>query len=147
MHIKRSKTDQYNVGSTRNQFESKEDLCPVGAMKALEQSFPERFTGSELDMPIFRYRDGSPIKREHIQQYLELAAIAVGVPPGKMGSHSLRIGGATAMYHVSGDLQAVRRFGRWASDSFHGYLWESHEQTLGLATRMANDRSELTAPR
>ena len=81
------------------------------------------------------------------QHYLELAAIAIGVPPGRMGSHSLRIGGATAMYHVSGDLQAVRRFGRWASDAFHGYLWESHEQTLGLASKMANDRSELTAPR
>ena len=31
-----------------------------------------------------------------------------------MGSHSLRIGGATAMYHVVDDLQVVRRFERKA---------------------------------
>ena len=34
------------------------------------------------------------------------------------------------MYHVVGDLQQVRRFGRWALDAFHVYLWESHEAML-----------------
>ena len=31
------------------------------------------------------------------------------------------------MYHIVGDLQQVRRFGRWSTDTFHVYLWESHE--------------------
>ena len=51
------------------------------------------------------------------------------------------------MYHLGGDLQAVRRFGRWESDSLHGYLWESHEQTKGLSAGMAADRSKLTQAR
>ena len=148
VYIKRSKTDQYNVGATRNQFRSDTDLCPVQALWELEQHFPERFKGSEIDMPLFRYLDGSPIRREHIQHYLEIAAAAIGVPSGHMGSHSLRIGGATALYHVcGGDLQLVRRFGRWASDTFHRYLWDPHEQLKGIARKMSQDRSELTQPR
>ena len=147
IYIKRSKTDQLNVGSIRNHFETQADICPVEAMRLFERYYPERVKGSELDRPAFRYQDGTAIKREHIQHYLELAALGIGFPPGKMGSHSLRIGGATAMYHSCGDLQRVRRFGRWESDSFHGYLWESHEHSQGLAKGMAGDRGTLTAPR
>ena len=120
--------------------------CMEILLKELEKHFPARVKGSELDTPLFRYTDGSFVRREHIQRYLELAALAIGVPAGHMGSHSLRIGGATAMYHTGADLQKVRRFGRWESDAFHGYLWESHEQTKDLARSMAADASELTAP-
>ena len=63
----------------------------------------------------------------------------------RVGAHSLRIGGATAMYHVVGDLQIVRRFGRWSSDTFH--LWESHEPAEGTARKTAADEPELIAPR
>ena len=51
------------------------------------------------------------------------------------------------MYHSVPDLQAVRRFGRWASDAFHVYLWESHEQMQGISRRMALDVSELATPK
>eukprot|EP00974_Lingulodinium_polyedra_P120455 11175092-Lingulodinium_polyedra.AAC.1 len=64
-----------------------------------------------------------------------------------MGSHSLRIGGATCLYHTVQDLGRVRRFGRWSSDCFHDYLWESHEAAKGLARQMALDVSELTVPK
>ena len=44
-------------------------------------------------------------------------------------------------------LSNIAVFGRWASDAFHGYLWEAHEQTKGLAAKMADDFSELTKPK
>ncbi len=81
-----------------------------------------------------------------MQHYLTIAGLAAGLRKEEIGSHSLRIGGATAMYHAVDDLQRVKRFGRWASDSFHGYLWESHEPMRGISTNMATDVSELTAP-
>ncbi len=146
-YIKRSKTDQYNVGTVRSHFAAGGVLCPVEAMKAYERQFPERVRGPEFDTPLFRYWDGSDIRRDHIQRYLQLAALGVGVPANRIGSHSLRIGGATAMYHVTNDLQFVRGFGRWASDAFHGYLWESHDQFKDISKKMAEDKSELVAPR
>ena len=50
------------------------------------------------------------------------------------------------MYHVVDDLKRVQRFGRWATDTFHIYLWESHEPMRPVARGMAEDRSELTQP-
>ena len=118
----------------------------VRAWRDYERHFPQRLAGSESRLPLARYADGSYIRRETVQARLAVAAAACGVDRSKMGSHSLRIGGATALYHVTGDLQVVRRFGRWSSDAFHAYLWESHEQMKGLAGRMQEDRSELRAP-
>ncbi len=60
-----------------------------------------------------------------------------------MGSHSLRIGGATALYHTTDDLERVGCFGRWGWTSFHGYLGESHEHAKGLAGGMASGESKL----
>ena len=50
------------------------------------------------------------------------------------------------MYHVVDDLKKVQRFGRWHSDTFHIYLWESHEPMRPVAKGMAEDRTELTKP-
>ena len=147
-YLKQSKTDQYNVGEVRNQFGTGGDLCLVAAWLSYEHHFPQRIgPGAEAHLPLARYEDGSYIRRETVQARLSLAAAAFGVDRSKMGTHSLRIGGATALYHVTGDLQVVRRFGRWSSDAFHSYLWESHEQMKGLAELMEGDHSELRAPR
>ena len=118
----------------------------MDALAKMQKFFPERFSGSEKDLPLFRYSSGKPIKREEIQHFLELSAIANGQNPIHMGSHSLRIGGATAMYHALGDLEIVKRFGRWASNAFHGYLWESNEQAKGVSQKMARDFSSLSTP-
>ena len=117
------------------------------AMRDFERHFPERLRGTERENPIFRYQGGGWIRREHIQHYLELAAVALNIDPLRMGSHSLRIGGATSMYHGVKDLSRVQRFGRWTSNCFHDYLWENHEGVRNLARRMATDFTELTAPK
>ena len=92
---------------------------------------------------MLRKADGRAISREEVQHVLKLAAIANGQDPEQMGSHSLRIGGATAMYLFSKDLEEIKRFGRWTSDAFHGYLHEDHGRTKGVAKQMATMRSEL----
>jgi len=105
---------------------------------------PLRFGEKTKENPLFLKESGDSIRREEIQHILELGAIALGINAERMGSHSLRIGGATALYHTVQDLEKVKRFGRWKSDAFHGYLWESHEPQRGLAKSMALDESSLT---
>ena len=83
------------------------------------------------------------MKREEVQATLQKAAKAVGLPPGRFMSHSLRIGGASALYHATNDIELVKRFGRWSSSAVHGYLWESADQYKGVATKMANDTAAL----
>ena len=148
--ITSSKTDHYNAGSRRNhhrvvQPAGGEPLpCPVAAMDELWKHFPERFPGDQARKPLFRYSDGSHIKREHVVRLLTLAASAVdGELATSVGSHSLRIGGATAMYHQTNDLERVRRFGRWSSGVFHSYLWEGREHSRDLASSMTRDNLRI----
>ena len=123
VHLKGSKTDQLNVGTTRNQYKTDEELCPGTACQQLFMEFRERFRGEEAKWPLMRWSSGKSVRREDIQRVLELAALAARRCPSEVGSHSLRIGGATAMCHSTNDLARVRRFGRWASYCFHNYVW------------------------
>ena len=50
------------------------------------------------------------IRHEEVQHYLELAALAAGMEAKEVGSHSLRIGGATAMYRGVDDPKKVQNF-------------------------------------
>ena len=47
------------------------------------------------------------------------------------------MGGARAIYHATGNIESVKRYGRWTSGSFHRYLWDSDEQHKDLAAKMA----------
>lgn len=143
-----SKTDQFNQGAVRNHYRSEDEkLCPVEALAAIQRAFPERFQGVESEEPLFRYESGVPITRDEVQRLLQLAAIADGQPANRYGSHSLRIGGATAIYMTSQDLEHVKRYGRWASSAFHNYLWESHGRQKDLAKGMARADGQLLPPR
>ena len=146
MQLDKTKNDQPSSGATRNHFSTGEVLCPVKALVQVFRQFPERWRGPEAAMPLFRKTSGEPFQRGDLQQLLRMAAVAEGMDPDRIGTHSLRSGGATAMYHVCPDVQKLRRFGRWNSDAFHLYLWESHEQARGLSQAMAVDDSTLRAP-
>ena len=93
---------------------------------------------------MFRDGEGEPIRRLDIKSLLDEAAEAAGIHPSHLGSHSLRIGGATAMYHAIPDLERLKRFGRWKSSAFHVYLWEAHEPQKGLAEAMSAQEYQLT---
>ena len=148
IYLNGSKTDQFNQGAVRNHYRSgDEKLCPVEALARLQRAFPERFQGAECEEPLFRYQSGIPVTRDEVQRLLQLAAIADGQPAGRYGSHSLRIGGATAIYMTSQDLEHVKRYGRWASSAFHNYLWESHGRQKDLSKGMAKADGQLLPPR
>ena len=74
--------------------------------------------------------------RDDLQAVLTKAAEASGDDPARFGSHSLRFGGASALWAATGDSALVQRWGRWKSDAFHGYIWEARDNAQGMAARM-----------
>ena len=112
----------------------------VEAMELLAGWCPERFRGGpEAGLPLLRWEDGTMVDRLDILAALGEAAEAVGLPAERFKPHSLRIGGASALYHATGEIETVKRYGRWSSGAFHRYLWDADEQHRDLATRMAED--------
>ena len=121
-------------------------LLGAALLEALREAAPERFQdGVEGRKPLFRWSSGRVVKREQLQAALQRAAAAEGLPPRRYKSHSLRIGGASALWHTLGDAEAVKRWGRWSSSAFHGYLYDSAEQSRGVAAAMARDVATLHA--
>ena len=146
VQFRKTKTDQLAFGCTRTHYQvdaGARHLCVVDVISRLLQEFPERADQRENGLPLFRWRSGGLVRREDLQRALERAAEAVGLPAARFRSHSLRIGGASALLHATGQFDLVKRFGRWSSDAVHVYLHDSAEQYEGLAEKMANDRSAV----
>ena len=142
VEIQGSKTDIYNRGEHRNHFASHivshgARLCVVEAMIILCSHFPDRFFGTARDDYLLRGLDGDLIPREEVQAILQIAAEKTGAEPGEYGTHSLRFGGASALWAAFHDTGLVKRWGRWATDCFHTYLWEDRKGAEGIAEAMA----------
>jgi len=135
--IRSSKTQQ-NMEATLNQFRSGDpELCVVQAAEIYYSHAPERMAGSRACDPLLALQDGTLLTREHVQKTMRRAAIAAGVPPESIGSHSLRIGGATALWATFKDAAMIKRWGRWASETWQSYVWPARESAKGVATAMA----------
>ena len=131
--IRGSKTDKYNRGEVKNHFRVEDDLCVVAAVAQVQKFFPERFSGEEM---LLSWADGRPVKRLELQREIARASEAHGGSAHHVGSHSLRFGGASALWAAFRDSGLVKRWGRWASDCFHGYLWDSRKGSRGIAAAM-----------
>ena len=74
-----------------------------------------------------------PNIRTRLTCALRLAGAACGIEGSHFGSHSLRVGGASAMFAAWYDVAIIKRWGRWPSITSQQYIW--HDQyamsTLG----------------
>ena len=116
------------------------DLRPVRAVRDLFMLFPKRME-EERERPLRRWESGTAVTRGELRGLLGEAGVAHGCPCEVTGTHSLRCGGASALYHFSGGNQPlVKRLGRWQCEAVEGYVWEDRLLTRGLSGGM------LTAP-
>ena len=97
---------------------------------------PQRWQ-DDRDLPLSRWEDGTPVTRTQIRGLLAQAGVEQGLDVEVVGVHSLRAGGASAVFQASGgNRPLVQRLGRWAAEAFSGYIWEDRALTKGLANAM-----------
>ena len=82
------------------------------------------------------------MKGAQIQAAIAVAAEEESLKPEEFGTHSLRFGGASALWAAYQDTTLVQRWGRWRSQAFQGYLWEAKDNAQGIARDMA--KADLT---
>ena len=143
LHLEGSKTDWLNQGTVRthgrlDEGGPNEHICIVHCLQTLFRSFPQRATHN-THLPFARWENDRLITSYQVTRMLKFAVQKNGLDPDSYSLHSLRSGGATALYRATGDLDLVGRFGRWKGKSIHGYLWESHQMLIGIATLMTRD--------
>ena len=138
LQFRKTKADQQSFGESKTVASTGvEGLCPVVAVQSLRQVAPQRFEDeSEAAKPVFRWCKGTTLKRLEIQALLQKAAVAQGLPPARFMSHALRIGGASALFQATGEIETVKRAGRWTSSAVQRYLWDGGK-TKDYSRRMA----------
>ena len=87
--------------------------------------------------PLFRDPDtNKPLSYEFVLGITKRLMEAIGEDPSQFGTHSYRIGGATALYAAGANETVIRTMGRWSSDLHRLYVRACFEQCVDW-TRMA----------
>ena len=116
--FRKTKVDQLAFGDAKTlKSTGRRYLCPVEALVRMRRIWPNRFQKGhgESCLPLFRWASGSVLKRLEVQHLLQKAAEGVGLQGDRYMAHSLRIGGATALYQATGDISALEDGRHWQS--------------------------------
>ena len=78
-------------------------------------------------MPRGRLSDKNPVSganlRASLSAAMKSAAKANGVSDQRIDTHSMRAGGANALYARGGPIDLIQRWCSWASLTFRQYIW------------------------
>ncbi|XP_075038755.1 uncharacterized protein LOC142099314 [Mixophyes fleayi] len=115
--ILRSKTDQMSKGYWMS-IKAHEDqsICAFMLCSRLEGVRP---SGSE---PWLIHADGAPLTKFQFNAVLKATLKHVGLNPELYGTHSFRIGAATAAAGRGASISAIKSIGRWKSDVYKKYV-------------------------
>ena len=111
-----SKTDQFNEGEKKVLKSLQSPLCPV---RMLSQWKTLRDASSNPKAEVF----GGHL-REKLTAALRLAGMECNVEGSRLGTHSVRSGGASAMFTAGYEVEVIKRWGRWVSSNFQSYIWK-----------------------
>jgi integrase len=78
-----------------------------------------------------------------VQSLLKEAASRDGFDQNDFTSHSLRAGGASAMYHNGFTVEEIQRRGRWASDVWKIYIQGISVEAAEMTKRMSKNSTVL----
>lgn len=89
--------------------------------------------------PLFRVgreqQERQPLRIHHVRDWVKALVVSIGEDPTQFGAHSLRIGGATALFAAGAEPHIIRTMGRWSSDIYRLYVRACFKDTLAWSRR------------
>ena len=129
--LRKSKTDQYGVGTHICVGRTGSTLCPVSAMLAYMAIRPP------IPGPLFIFQDGSALTRDKLVTHLRQALAHVGVDASNFSGHSFRIGAATTAALAGFSDSFIQTLGRWKSSAFTAYISTSKDEIVAASAVLA----------
>jgi hypothetical protein len=123
MQKKDEKVDTVTMYRTEHLF-----MCPVRAWAAIVKRI-RSYPGADENTPVSSVWRLNRI--EHITSDEVIKSLGyenLGVEKGDFGTHSIRSGGAMAMYLDEVPIYSIMMIGRWSSDAFLRYIRKQVEQ-------------------
>ena len=147
------KSDERNESVTMHRS-GDPTLCPVISWASIGRrilSYPGCNDNTTVNT-IFTNGKSSTISSATVRVKLRSAAREVGeailgFKPDDIGTHSIRSGGAMAMYLAQIPTFTIMMIGRWSSDAFLRYIRRQVEQfSLNVSSKMLRHESYFTTP-
>ena len=89
--------------------------------------------------PLFRDPStNKPLSYAYMLKMVRRVVAAIGEDPLEFGTHSMRIGGATALFAQGADPTVIKTMGRWSSDCYKLYVRACHERCNEWTRRMGS---------
>ena len=135
IRIRKSKTDIFKDGILRPLIDIDSVLRPSKTFQEWKRM--EFMSGGEQSIVFW------PRLRERVSAITKTDAMANGVYGKRIDTHSLRSGGATALYSQGVPLGVIQRWGRWKSLTFHQYLWRDAAALDALSEVIVKSRGSI----
>ena len=91
---------------------SKQTICPVELLKR----FLHLRRHAHRSDAAFQLKNGSLLTRANLLSVLRKTLNSLNMPAEQFGTHSLRIGSATAAAEAGIPIKIIKAMGRWSSD-------------------------------
>ena len=129
VRIRFSKTDQRG-NSTLIRIEEMGDtvdlsMCPVRALRQYLAIRPKT-----AGLPLFLHFDSEVLTKHQVNRVLKLCVSVLGLATQDFSPHSFRIGAATSAAMQGVQEEAIKRMGRWRSNSVRTYIRPSRLVSL-----------------
>jgi hypothetical protein len=138
-----SKTDQAGNGVSLTAKLCSDPLCPGRLLQRMWSVHPN--LGDEGERFMFTLSNGKVIHRDALAKALDMQGVAAGLPPKSISVHSLRSGGASAMWAQGYSAEYIKTRGRWKSECWREYVWGGQDQDGKLVGRMLKRRDPILA--
>ena len=101
-------------------------FCPVATYLAMVQALPT----THQDQPLFVHKDGKPLTVRYLTKVWKDGVRTVGLDPQSISLHSLRKGGATAVYNsASAKDKDIKSHGTWTFSAWRIYAQRDPEKS------------------
>ena len=98
------------------------------------------------DAPLFRNPlTNQPLSYDYMLETTRHLVRSIGLTPSEFGTHSFRIGGATALFAAGANDTIIRTMGRWSSDIHRLYVRACYEQCIAWTKRCGSANASSIA--
>jgi hypothetical protein len=135
--LRGGKNSQFGRNEIRYQFATGDPLlCPVRGLAWIR--IANRAHKTQPWEPIARAGPNHGVENGHIVQLLKEAAATLGLNPANYSTHSIRIGGSTALLNSGANPLVIKLLGRWLSDCYQSYPVLTPKGTVGVSKLMSS---------
>jgi len=144
IHLLESETDVFREGVDIRIYSNSSSTCPVAALRRCWLSAPRQTPGS----PLFQDDTGAPLTYTTLLGVVRHLALCCGIDPSLVGTHSLRLGGASTLAILGYPSHVIRNLGRWSSLTYQLYTRINaatfKEVSMRFASASAADQATLS---